>query len=151
MYWSWQVLHADCIVHDSIITSHAFPSGWLINAIDYLQHWWQGEITALLYPKLCLYLSVHVCVFLSTQVPRKIPLHMGRKGRKTRRVGKENWGHGEDQWCLSITVFSASKALTSYCFQIDVQHYTLIIHSLFIHKYWLSTNSRYIFLLTFTG
>lgn len=60
MYWSWQVLHADCIVYDSIITPHAFPTGWLINAIDYLQHWWQGGITALLYCTL----FVFQCVFM---------------------------------------------------------------------------------------
>lgn len=51
MYWSWQVLHADCIVYDSIITPHAFPTGYMINAIDYLQHGWQGGTGALLYSK----------------------------------------------------------------------------------------------------
>lgn len=48
MYWSWQALHADCIAYDSIITPRAFHTSWLINAIDYLQHWWHEGITVLL-------------------------------------------------------------------------------------------------------
>lgn len=67
MYWSWQVLHADCIVYDSIITPHAFPTGWLINAIDYLQHWWQVGIIALLYSKLFVFQCACVCVCMHTR------------------------------------------------------------------------------------
>lgn len=54
------MLHADCIVYDSIITPHAFPTGYMINAIDYLQHGGQGGIGALLYSKQFAFQDAHV-------------------------------------------------------------------------------------------
>ena len=56
------MLHADSIVYDSIITLHSFPTGCVINAIDYLQHGWQEGISAPLYSKVFAFQGTRVCV-----------------------------------------------------------------------------------------
>lgn len=86
-----KVLHADCIVYHSIITPHAFHPSWFINVIDYLQHWWQKGIIALLHTELqmCIISSIGVTLgpkknpssSLSLPFSRCIALLQGLKSR----------------------------------------------------------------------
>lgn len=150
MYWSWQVLHADCIVYDSIITPHAFPTGWLINAIDYLQHWWQEGIIALLFSKLfvfpvCMHACVCMCVcFTRTQAHMKIYLYIGGKGGINQKKRKRKLR--TQRTLMSIIVFSTCFLMLpnrwlvlylNYSFtfysQIFTEHQTLARHNVFLN------------------
>lgn len=146
MYWSWQVLHADCIVYDSIITPHAFPTGWLINAIDYLQHWWQGEIIALLYSKLFIFQCVCVCSHARTQALMKIHLCVGRKGQINQKDRKRKLG---TQWksmpfnhCFQYTKNTHFLMLPNRCLALQL-NYSFTF--LFTNTYWAPTLARQIF------
>lgn len=147
MYWSWQVLHADCIVYDSIITPHAFPTGWLINAIDYLQQWWQEGIIALLCSKLFVFpVCMHACVcvcFTRTQAPMKIYLYIGGKGGINQKKRKRKLR--TQRTLMSIIVFSTRFLMLpnrwlvlylNYSFtfysQIFTEHQTIARHNVFL-------------------